>query len=632
MIKRFLKVFVALFFLCIFTPILCGEETPAVRNILSSAGDQILDGTKPFRFISFNIPNLHLIEDNFSFLDSNPWRWPNEFEIADALESVRQMGGTVVRTYVLSVHREGSDMGDCVHVRAPGDFNETAFRVLDKVLQIAGEKGIRVIIPLVDNWRWWGGAAEYAQFRNKSLDAFWTDEQVIRDFEETVRFTLSRVNTNTGITYKDDPVIFGWETGNELNSTPEWTRRIASLIKQLDPNHLVIDGFSLHGVRPESVDDPNIDVITTHHYPKKNGSFVKSILEARALTKGKKPYFVGEFGFVPAKEIEQVLETVIDSGISGALLWSLRFHNRDGGFYWHDEPAGGNHFKAYHWPGFPSGDGYEETVVLDLVRQSAYRIRGLTPPPIAPPAKPYLLPIEHPGRISWQGSAGASSYEIESAENKSGPWKLVGRDISDAAVQYRPLFSDTTIRQGQQYYYRVIALNSDGRSEPSNVVGPVKSSHLLLVDEMQETAPLFHATNGEVKHSSDKSRKVQEDIHRVELGPQANVVYQLPGHIKSICVYTFSESADIPCEIAISQTGESFEPIAVERVAGRSDQGMYDYLQPILIESELRGKNAQFVRILNSAFDSDPSNTSDSRFQISRVEIAYDQHELLSKE
>ena len=389
------------------------EETQPVRHILSSKGGQLYDGAQTFRFISLNIPNLHLIEDSFSFSDPNPWRWPNEYEITDALESVRQMGGTVVRTYVLSVRREGSDMGEHVHVRGPGDFNEEAFRVLDKVLQIAGEKGIRVIVPLVDNWQWWGGIAEYSKFRGKPPEAFWSDEEVIKDFEETVHFTLSRVNSYTGTAYKDDPAIFGWETGNELDSPPEWTRRIAATIKSLDSNHLVIDGYCRYGVRKESLSDPNIDVVSTHHYPNDGADFVKPILKAVEATKGKKPYFVGEFGFIPAHDIEKVLDTIVEQGVSGGLLWSLRFHNRDGGFYWHDEPSGENLFKAYHWPGFTAGDGYEETTVLDLVQQSAFRIRGMEVPAPSAPAPPFLLPIEHPGRISWQGSAGANAYDVE---------------------------------------------------------------------------------------------------------------------------------------------------------------------------------------------------------------------------
>ena len=50
---------------------------------------------------------------------------------------------------------------------APGKFNEDAFRTLDQVLDVANRTGVRLIIPFVDNWSWWGGRAEYAGFRGK---------------------------------------------------------------------------------------------------------------------------------------------------------------------------------------------------------------------------------------------------------------------------------------------------------------------------------------------------------------------------------------------------------------------------------------------------------------------------------
>ena len=88
--------------------------------------------------------------------------------------------------------------------------------MLDLVLKIAREKGVRVFVPLVDQWWWMGGRAEYAAFRGKQPDDFWTDEQVISDFEKTISHVLNRKNTLTGVVYKDDPTIFGWETGNEI--------------------------------------------------------------------------------------------------------------------------------------------------------------------------------------------------------------------------------------------------------------------------------------------------------------------------------------------------------------------------------------------------------------------------------
>ncbi len=539
-----------------------------LHGFITPRGDQLYDGEKPFRFISFNIPNLQLIEDNFAPGAKTAWAWPNEFELNDALSSIRQMGGTVARTYVLSVRREGSDMGDHVYVRGPGDFNEEAFRSLDAALEAANKHGVRLIIPLVDNWKWQGGIAEYAAFRGKPTEAFWTDEQVIADFEATVRHVLTRVNTRTGVAYRDDPAILGWETGNELESPPAWTARIAKLIKSLDPNHLVIDGYSLHGVREESLADPNIDVVTTHHYPNVGeGDYVTPIREARAKSRGRKPYFVGEFGFIPPEEIGAVYDEVIESGVSGALLWSLRFHHRNGGFYWHSEPAGEGVYKAYHWPGFDSGDKYGEREVLRLTRKKAYQIRGEALPALEAPVAPVLLPIEDVAAISWQGSAGASNYLVERSTSAAGPWVVVADAVDDTSVQYRPLCSDPTAEPGQSYFYRVTAQNAAGKSAVSNIVGPVTVKHRTLVDECRDLS-IVAKTVGNVEPTTGDDRRRREDLHRLKIPAGGAVVYRVDAPIDSweatfFVVDGVADEANL-IDAAISHDGVNFTPLALD--------------------------------------------------------------------
>ncbi len=159
----------------------------------------MLDGEKPFRFISMNIPNLLLVEDNVPFAEENPWRLPDAFEINDALTTIAAMGGTVTRTYVISVQRTNDASSTPRHVLAPGKFNEAAFRTLDEVLAAANRTGVRLIIPFVDNWPWMGGRAEYAGWRGKTLDDFWSDPQLFADFKQTIHFILTRTNTVTGV-------------------------------------------------------------------------------------------------------------------------------------------------------------------------------------------------------------------------------------------------------------------------------------------------------------------------------------------------------------------------------------------------------------------------------------------------
>ena len=594
--------------------LLAAEE---VKHFLTRRGDKLFDGDLEYRFISFNIPNLMVIEDAYDFTRPNPWRWPNDYEIEDALESVRQMGGRVVRTYVLSVHREGSDMEDFVHIRRPGEFNEEGFRALDKVMEVARRKGIRVIIPFVDQAKWWGGIGEYAAFRGKPAEAFWTDPQIIDDFKTTVRYLVNRKNTYTGIEYRDDPTIFGWETGNEILPTPAWTREIAAYIKQLDKKHLVIDGKSLRGVPTESLDDPNIDIITTHHYPfGEDHDFAKPIREAHAQVKGKKVYFVGEFGFVELPHIKSAIETVVDDDISGALLWSLRMHRREGGFYWHMEVGTGrNIYKAFHWPGFASGDRYDERAVMKLVRDNAYKVQGVAPPPLERPAAPKLLPIDKASAISWQGSAGAAAYDVMRAPAAAGPWARIAKDVSDADVQYRPLFNDATAEPGKKYWYRVVARNSAGDSDPSNMVGPVAVESRTLVDECRD-ASLVEKMEGTVAPVSENARTVQEDCHRLALHANSAVIYRVKEPISRWCVYSFA-NADANLEFSVSNDGKSFRPAVVSRASYPSSKTVYGYLTPILFQGELKTGDATYLRIATA------NQTTKAPIELSRVEIEY---------
>jgi mannan endo-1,4-beta-mannosidase len=605
-------------------------ESADVKNFLMRRADKLFDGDREFRFVSVNVPNLMVIEDAFEFTRPNPWRWPDEFEIEDSLESVRQMGGQVVRTYVLSVYREGADMGECVHVRQPGKFNEAGFRALDRVIEVARRKGIRVIIPFVDQAKWWGGIAEYAAFRGKRADAFWRDPQLIDDFKATIRHLLTRKNVYTGIEYRNEPAIFGWETGNEIDPPAEWTREIAAFIKQLDKKHLVLDGKSLHGLPLASLDDPNIDIVSTHHYPwGEDHDFAKPIREAHALTKGKKAYLVGEFGFVETPHIASATQTTIDDGISGALLWSLRMHRREGGFYWHMEVGTGrNIYKAFHWPGFPSGDRYDEQTVMKLVRDKAYEIRGLKPPKLERPAPPKLLPIEKVSAISWQGSAGAASYDVERASDVNGPWGAIARNSSDGDVQYRPLLNDDSAIPGREYWYRVVARNPAGDSDPSNTVGPVSVHCRTLVDECRDNS-LVAKTEGKVLPTSDNARTVQEDCHRLAMQPGSAIVYRVELPINRWQIFSFAP-AEANLAFSVSSDGKNYRTVPVERTSYPSSQTVYGYLTPILFKGKLKAGDFNFLRIANpdqgrkTNSQADTSNgTKSSPVEISRSEIEF---------
>jgi mannan endo-1,4-beta-mannosidase len=587
-----------------------------MKYFITRSGDKLMEGQQEYRFISFNIPNLHVVEDNMPFDATNEWRFPNEFEITDALMSVRQMGGRVTRMYVLSICRkEGPNPIPC-HVKRPGEFNEEAFRALDKVLEVAGRVGVRVIIPLVDNWKWWGGIEQYAEYRGKAAADFWTDRGVIEDFKKTVHFVINRRNTFTGTLYKDDKAILAWETGNELYSTYPWTKEIAAQIKSLDSNHLVLDGFYIGNkeIQLEALDDPNIDIVSSHHYPGPNkgaAEMAADIVRFRQQIGGKKAYIEGEVGFIPVAGMERVLDTVIRNGLSGAMGWSLRFHNRDGGFYWHSEPAGGGLYKAYHYPGFASGEAYEESALLKLMRAKAYEIRGLPVPPQEIPAPPTLLEIKSVAAISWQGSVGASSYEVERAATSNGPWTVVGHNVDDTRVQYRSLFADETAEPINSYYYRVRARNAAGSSALSNVVGPVRVEAYTIVDELSDFSRVF-THGGDAVPVSANARAYKEDAHRLKGSAGSWITYRTLHPLRYARVLAFMEGSEKNIEFYVSQDGSSFSRLEPKVSRFPTEVNPYGYKLPIQYELARLSPGKHFLKIV---FSGDA--------QISRVELQH---------
>ena len=586
-----IKFFSAFFFAA--TISIFAQEAP-FQNFITARGDRLMDGDRPFRFISFNIPNLLLVEDNYPFAQTNAWRLPDQFEITDALATVRQMGGTVVRTYSITVMRGDNPPAQASQVLAPGKFNEEAFVVLDRALQTANEQGVRLVIPLMNNWPWMGGRAEYATFRGKGKNDFWTDPQLIADFKETIKHVLTRTNTLTGVRYCDDKAVLCWETGNELDSPAAWTRDIAAYIKRLDHNHLVMDG-NTSGIRSGSLEIPDVDIVTTHHYSGGRGGMAQTIRNNAAQAKGKKIYLVGEFGFVSTAQMADALQAIRDSSAAGGLLWSLRFHDRDGGFYWHSEPAGGNVFKAFHWPGSCVADEYDEITLMALVRSNAFAIRGLPVPEIPIPAPPKLLPITDAGAISWQGSVGATTYTVERAPQAVGPWTIAGTNVDESAAQYFPQFSDESAPKGK-WFYRVRAKNDSGISEPSNIVGPVKVAQVTFVDELADLKKAG-AVQGALTTTLRDSRKAKEDAQRAAGSAGDALIYRLPNRVEGFRVFAFFPSDVADLKFSISADGKNFRDVTAAKENYYAGAGDYNYWKPVLYHAEKIRAAGKFLKI-----------------------------------
>jgi mannan endo-1,4-beta-mannosidase len=473
--------------------------------VITRSGTQLLEGNEPFRFFGMAAPNLQINESQLRPDFSN--RFPDEFEIRDTLDTVRRLGGRVTRSFALSIAHP--DDKAPVYVSGRRVYNEQAFRCLDRVLALAREYDVRVIIPFVASQSYAGirGVDEFAQLSGKPGASFWTDPEVKADFKDFLRFVLNRRNTTSGALYREDPAVLAWQLGNEFDfyaqdrrldpeswngAVVEWSREMAAFIKSVDPKHLIVDSGHLNWdgdgkVRAAMVEDPNVDLISAHlheywcRYVAKDCELDAIARQALADCKGKKPLVVDEFGLGTSANLQQLMRTIREQpGIAGGLLWGLRSHRRDGGWYYHNEdPTAVN---SYHYPGFSQGAAFDETRQLELLRTEAFRIRGMEP---SAPERPGPAPVlwRKGEGFTWRGSTGASGYALERAESPKGPWKILATGLEDSIVaevkafEHSPaaseplmLFQDETAPTGKSRYYRIKGVNAAGETEYSKVL------------------------------------------------------------------------------------------------------------------------------------------------------------------
>jgi hypothetical protein len=474
-------------------------------------------------------------------------------------------------------------------------------------LESAHRHGVRLIIPFVDQNSWWGGIEEIAAWHGKSRDQFFTDVQVKEDFKHLVSLVLNRVNTRTSVRYKDDPVVLAWELGNELKAPKEWVAEMAPFVKQLDAKHLVAESYFT------AADNPGVDIVQDHLYQGDPMKMIEQIQQSVKRAAGRKVYMVGEFGFITTEGMRAIMDTIIrEPSIAGGLIWSLRFHNQDGGYYWHHEPFGGDFFKAYHWPGGPAGEPYDETRFMRIVREKAYEIQNRPAPALEVPAAPDLFRVSDGGIVTWRGSTGAASYDLQRADGSRGPWQTVAWQLTDDAAQYRPFAVDEFAQAGKTHHYRIVARNEAGLSQPSKALGPVKIRCRTLVDEMKNLS-LTYRKSGKLELRSNNARNYKEDCHRLWGGPGAWIAYRVGGPIVAVRVWAFGEQGEPGLAFRAGCEGEKGNTLTPRTQDFNAGKDMYDFRWPRLYTLEaLPGAAAE----MTIQFQKET--------QIARVEIEYE--------
>ncbi|CEM02606.1 unnamed protein product [Vitrella brassicaformis CCMP3155] len=383
-----------------------GQDTGQLRtscakercDFISQRGGRLWLGSRPFRFSGANIYWLGLDEN------VNGIGFPTTFRTEDAILTAKEMGLTVVRSHTLGISFGRNESFQ----PTLGEFRPDNLRMADYAVKVAGDHGIRVIVPLMDEWDYYhGGIETFTRWRNRSKHEFYTDPTIIQDFKTYISRLVSHVNRYTGVAWKDDPTIMAWETGNELGPPTSWTQQIAAHLKREAPYQLVMDGR--WGVDPASSLFDEVDFVSTHywHWPYRElGEDLSDEGGARLAHNNGTAFIVGEYDWrgYPRNELRPFLKRVEgDLAVSGALFWSLFPHHDRGGYVTHKDGY------TLHYPGATC----EMQQQAQLIRSHAYTMSG-SPQPSSHgvPSRPLILDIDA-NSISWRGSTPAATYTLD---------------------------------------------------------------------------------------------------------------------------------------------------------------------------------------------------------------------------
>lgn len=334
-VNRMIKRLFPALFIALFAILSCQPMKMDIVKV--DDGSFVVDGN-PYYYIGTNFWYGGLLGSEYG----------DRSRLAAELDSLHALGLDNLRVLV------GSDGPDGVATRVyptlqkePGVYDEKVFEGLDYLMAELGKRNMRAVLYINNSWEWSGGYGMYLEWAGagkaiipsvggygpfmEQMAQYATNARAQELFENHLRTVVSRVNSITGKPYSEDPAIFSWQIGNEprcFSSDPavqdgfvSWIWRAASIIKSIDPNHMVSTGNEgIWGCEenPELFrrlnECPDIDYITAHIWPynwswvgkespqldidraeENTGRYIDAHLEV-AESLGK-PLVIEEFGF-----------------------------------------------------------------------------------------------------------------------------------------------------------------------------------------------------------------------------------------------------------------------------------------------------------------------------------------------
>lgn len=384
-------ILVLCFNLLLISEVILGQSAlkcqPLDSNLVYRSGTKMLVNGCPFYSIGVNCYYLQNIA-----------AYGDTLHINEVFREAKSFGVNTFRTWGFFDYSDSNH--PAVMQYLPGRYKENGLQALDYVIMKAHEYSIRLIIPFVNGWDDYGGMNQYVRWRGEiekkntkepsfvkqrqifgagdrsylfyvtntlTHDDFYSDETIKRWYKDYASMLLNRVNTITGVQYKDDPIILAWELANEPRSSDpsgmivtDWLNEMSTFVKSFDPNHLIStgeegldisqtgysspakyneQGWLFDGTAGVSFRNnfglPNIDIGSIHCYPEawklSANQGIRWLNEHQHYADEiQKPLLVGEIGKwqKPNLFFEGVYNNSLYSTTAGVLIWQFAYDGR----------------------------------------------------------------------------------------------------------------------------------------------------------------------------------------------------------------------------------------------------------------------------------------------------------------
>ncbi|KAF6163450.1 hypothetical protein GIB67_029299 [Kingdonia uniflora] len=301
-----------------------GECQHRIRGFARTSGTRFVANGRPLYLNGFNAYWMMQMASDPS----------NRGKVSSTFQQASRSGMNMARTWAFS------DGGSNALQLKPGSYNENMFRGLDFVISEAKRNGMYLILSLANNYENYGGKKQYVQWTRdqgqsiNSEDDFYTHPLTRTFYKNHVKAVLTRINSITGVAYKDEPTIFAWELMNEPRCQSDlsgraiqgWITEMAAHVKSIDANHLLeigLEGFYGETMPEKKQSNPGygvgtdfisnnqiaqIDFTTIHMYPDQwlpgsseeaQAAFIQKWADAHIGDSAivlRKPLLIAEFG------------------------------------------------------------------------------------------------------------------------------------------------------------------------------------------------------------------------------------------------------------------------------------------------------------------------------------------------